>query len=182
MHAHTCVHLHTLMHAQTPTRKCTLTYMHYTHTTATHIYMAAHITHMQTQVVGVGVEKGSVLVEFLKSSMIMCAWMGARLFGQTPTQTLWWSLGYTIRALQQLQNEFLRNYTNCMRYKLMYARIISEGGDWPPKGRCFSNVLMGPHVCNTQMWLQMVLPAAAEFDCCKCGGTCWIARGMNSTF
>ena len=47
--------------------------MHYTHTTATHIYMAAHITHMQTQVVGVGVEKGSVLVEFLKSSMIMCA-------------------------------------------------------------------------------------------------------------
>jgi len=140
MHAHTCVHLHTLMHAQTPTRKCTLTYMHYTHTTATHIYMAAHITHMQTQVVGVGVEKGSVLVEFLKSSMIMCAWMGARLFGQTPTQTLWWSLGYTIRALQQLQNEFLRNYTNCMRYKLMYARIISEGGDWPPKGGCFSNV------------------------------------------
>jgi hypothetical protein len=136
----------TYVRALTHTYACTNpnTQMH-THIHALHAYngdthIHAHITHMQTQVVGVGVEKGSVLVEFLKSSMIMCAWMGARLFGQTPTQTLWWSLGYTIRALQQLQNEFLRNYTNCMRYKLMYARIISEGGDWPPKGGCFSNV------------------------------------------
>jgi len=50
----------------------------HTHIHALHAYngdthIHAHITHMQTQVVGVGVEKGSVLVEFLKSSMIMCA-------------------------------------------------------------------------------------------------------------
>ena len=184
MWEYACTYVRTLTHTYACTNPNTQMHIHihalHAYIGDTHIH--AHITHMQTQVVGVGVKKGSVLVEFLKSSMIMCAWMGARLFGHTPTQTLWWSLGYTIRALQQLQNEFLRNYTNCMRYKLMYARIISEGGDWPPKGECFSNVLMGPHVCNSQMWLQMVLPAAAEFDCCKCGGTCWIARGMNSTF
>ena len=177
----------TYVRALTHTYACTNpnTQMH-THIHALHAYngdthIHAHITHMQTQVVGVGVEKGSVLVEFLKSSMIMCAWMGARLFGQTPTQTLWWSLGYTIRALQQLQNEFLRNYTNCMRYKLSMHGLFQRGATDPPKGGvfrmftehgppCLQQSNMAPNGTTCSNWV------------CKCGGTCWIARGMNPTF
>jgi hypothetical protein len=101
---------------------------------ARHTYTCTHNTHANT-VVGVGVDKGSYACGIFEQLNDNVCLNGFWALWANPD-----SMGYTIRALQQLQNELLRNYSDCMRYKLIYARIISEGGDRPPKGGCFSNV------------------------------------------
>ena len=132
MHTRACTHTHLRMHkpqhANAHSHTCT------TRMQARHTYTCTHNTHANT-VVGVGVDKGSYACGIFEQLNDNVCLNGFWALWANPD-----SMGYTIRALQQLQNELLRNYSDCMRYKLIYARIISEGGDRPPKGGCFSNV------------------------------------------
>ena len=139
MHTRACTHTHLRMHkpqhANAHSHTCT------TRIQRRYTYTCTHNTYAHTSC-RVGGRKGiPCLWYFWKAQwQYVLEWvLGSS--GKPRHKTLWFrSMGYTIRALQQLQNEFLKNYTNCMRYKYIYAQIISEGSDWPPKGGCFSNV------------------------------------------